>query len=165
MKFLITGSLRSSRGPRALVTLSLLLFFLFLAAHATREASATGCTPAAVQTNLYGGPHDEELSFSGPPPGFLAILEDLHMDLFFFGLLALFLGSILYQVRLGEGAKRILLYAIFLLPLGYIFARGLSYFYLTSAYFVVPLGIGCYLSLIAAMLLILRDLYRRESAT
>ncbi|MEQ9364894.1 MAG: hypothetical protein RIF32_11655 [Leptospirales bacterium] len=159
MKFLITGSLRSARGPRTLITLSLALFILFIAAHAIRESGSTGLTFESVQANLYGGPH-EDLSLFEPPPGFIAILEDLHMDLFFFGLLGLFLGSILYQVRLDERAKQFLLYAIFLLPLAYIFSRGLSYFFAGAAFLVLPAAVASYFVLLLTMGLILRDLYR-----
>ncbi len=163
MKFLITGSLRSDRGPRALITLSLVLFLCFTLAHALREFGSTGFVPEAVAASLYGGPH-RDLSFAEAPPGFIAILEDLHMDLFFFGLLALFLSSVLYQVRMRAAAKRALIYALFLFPLGHIAARALTFFFAGGAWLVTPAALGSYTTFAVAMLLILRDLYRAPPA-
>lgn len=161
MKFLITGSLRSTRGPRLIITLTLVGFLIFLAAHALREAGSTGFTPAAAQANLYGGPEalTALLAFEAPA-GFLAILEDLHMDLFFFGLIALFLSSLLYQVRLSEATKRGWIYAAFTLPLLFVLARGAACFFAGAAYAVAPTALANYAGLTAMIAVILRDLYR-----
>lgn len=161
MKFLITGSLHSTHGPRMLISLTLVLFLLFTAAHAFREAGSTGLTPGAVSENLYGGPQTN-LSFFQPPPGFLAILEDLHMDLFFFGMLGLFLGSVLYQVRVGVLLKQILIFTLFGFPLLYICSRAATYFFSAAAYAVLPAAIGTYTTSIFTMGLILYDLYRQK---
>lgn len=159
MKFLITGSLRASNGPRLLVTSAILFFFCFTVAHLLREAGSTGLTPATIRQNLYAGPTDALIA-SDAPPGFLAVLEDLHIDLFFFGLLGLLLGSVLYQVRVAETLKRGLIYALFLFPLLFILSRGCVYFFADAAYLVPPTGFLTYATLVGTQLLILRDLYR-----
>ncbi len=102
MKFIVTGSIQSSRGPRLIVSCALIFIILFIAAHAVREIQATGFYPAQIRENL-----------GGEGKSFVLILEDLHIDIFLFSMALLFLFSILYQTGLSIAAKNSLIYASF----------------------------------------------------
>ena len=164
MKFLITGSVRSNRGPRLILTLALFSFLFFLFLHFVREAGSTGFLPTSVQNNLYAGPDTNLALNAQAPPGFLMVLEDLHIDLFLFALLALFVGSLLYQARAAESIKRLLIYLIFALPLAFIAARALAFFYEWAAYLVLPAAAGTYLCTVGTIVFVLWDLYRTRPA-
>jgi hypothetical protein len=168
MKFLITGSIHSARGPRLILTCALVFFLFFTGAHLAREAGSTGLAPDNVVANLYGGETRSLPALDDvrePPPGFLALLEDLHMDLFFFGLVGLFLGAVLYQVRAAPGTKRGLIYALFLFPLGFTCARGLTFFWRPAAWLVLPTAVGTYATIALIVGWILWDLYRTRAET
>ncbi len=157
MKFLITGSLRSDRGPRAILTCALIFLALFTVAHLLRETQSSGLTPAAFAQNL----HEPGAVFSirTPPPGFVAILEDLHIDLFLFGLMNLFLGAVLYQIRLPSRAKLALIYVLSISALFFTLARALTFFAAAAAWPAYLSGLMFYATCLTIIALILLRLY------
>lgn len=163
MKFLITGSLRSDRGPRWILTCALIFLALFAAAHLLREAGSSGLSPAAFAANLHEP--GAEFTLTTPPPGFLAMLEDLHIDLFLFGLLNLFLGAVLYQIRLPSGAKQAFLYTLSISALLFTFGRGLTFFTPLGAWPAYLSGLVFYSATFALIALILLRLYEKPKGS
>ena len=150
MKFLITGQLRSARGPRRIISFSLLFFFLFLCAHAFREIAVYGITPAEIATVIYG-------SAEAPAArGLKAALEDVHLDIFLYSLVLLFLDSLYYQV---PPARRLLPNTTWLSALLFVGAKIAALYFSPAIYFWIASGVALHLFLLAMMYRIVRFLY------
>jgi hypothetical protein len=116
VKFLVTGSIRSNRGPRLIVALSLLAFLLFFAAYWAREFVTIGFWPADIQAAIRGNDLDTGR-------GLVLMLEDLHIDLLTNAVLLMFLTSLLFQLPHSLTLKKGLTLAAFLCALAYITSR------------------------------------------
>jgi hypothetical protein len=120
MKFFVTGSLASARGPRLILTWTLLLLASFVAAHLAREILSDGLWPDDLAAALHSSEALDYADWSDSmAPGFAARLEEFHVDLFLFSMAALILSAILYQAQGPERLRRALIVALFALPLVY----------------------------------------------
>lgn len=116
MKFLVTGSIRSDRGPRLIVSLTLVGFFLFFLAYWLREFDAMGFWPGRMIESVRGIGAEEGRSA-------ILMLEDLHVDLLSHSVLLLFLVSLLFQLPTSLFWKKFLTWASFLSCFAYILGR------------------------------------------
>lgn len=149
MKFLITGPLRTARGPRRIVAFSLFFFCLFLLAHGYREIAVYGLTPQEMATNIHG---------SAQLPAarsFRAALEDAHVDIFLYALLLLFLDSIHYQI----GPRRLLPNAAWTAALLLVLARMGALYFAPAVYLWWLAALALHLLLAIMLVRILRFLY------
>ncbi|MBL8020451.1 MAG: hypothetical protein JNM27_12350 [Leptospirales bacterium] len=94
MKFLITGALNRAAGPRLLILLALLLFALF-----------EGITSALLILD------------PAPADTVLLVLEEGHVLLFFRGIEALFLASVLVGLPVRSSLRNAITIGLFLLPI------------------------------------------------
>ncbi|KAB2933467.1 MAG: hypothetical protein F9K24_06355 [Leptonema illini] len=106
MKFFITGTIRSEKGPRAILTFTLLFFLVFLAMNVALLFAQTGLLPSQIA----------ELH----EPSTVMRLERTHVQLFLFTLVYVITASIFFQTRIGPGAKRFGLLAGALLTFFYV---------------------------------------------
>lgn len=106
MKFFITGTIRSEKGPRAILTFTLLFFLVFLAMNVALLFAQTGLLPSQIA----------ELH----EPSTVMRLERTHVQLFLFTLVYVISASIFFQTRIGPGFKRFGLFAGALLTFFYI---------------------------------------------
>lgn len=160
MKFLATGGLHGSRGPRLAITLCLLLLTLFLIGHGVRESLYWGFSPsrAASELTLPLQGH----SWHSPPPGIVGAMEDLHVDLFLFAFVFLFAGATLQQLLLPPSVRRALLWLAGMTPALYLLARFLMHLFAPLAWaalIAAPALYGVYATLIV---LILRLLWQKR---
>ena len=116
MKFLITGSIQSERGPRKILTFTIVLLVFFLFAHSVREIGTTGFFPSDIQASLYAGNET-------PARSLLMVIEDLHTDLLLISMTILFLGSLLYQCSLAQRTRSIVLNVSFFFAVVYLLSR------------------------------------------
>lgn len=127
MKFLITGSLRTARGPRYLITMYLVCSLLFLLLRFYLDL-VSNSVPAEFLSM-------RDFRMQEPPPGFLPLFEDLHIDLFLFSLLDLVLGTLLLQNRLLNRTYQLTAtYLVFGAALLYIAIRFLAGFHSWAAH-------------------------------
>lgn len=94
MKFLITGALNRPSGPRAVVLAAVLVFALF---------------EALTAFLLLGD--------AAPADTVVLVLEEIHMLVFFRGLEALFLSSVIMGLQAAPYLKRAFPLALFGIPL------------------------------------------------
>lgn len=94
MKFLITGALNRAAGPRLLILLALLLFVLF-----------EGITSALLMLD------------PAPADTVLLVLEEGHVLLFFRGIEALFLASVLIGLPVNSLLRTTITIGLFILPI------------------------------------------------
>ncbi len=134
MKFLITGSIRSARGPRLIVTFTLIFLLLFLAAHGLRDIQQTGYYPSEIQASLFRG------NAPGKSRSFLIVLEDLHIDLLLYSIVLLFVTSLLNECGLGRGMKTALMVLLFSSTLIYALSRPGAYYVKELAWLVFGAG-------------------------
>jgi hypothetical protein len=92
MKFFITGTIRSEKGPRAILTFTLLFFLVFLSMNVILLYVQTGLLPSQI-INLH-------------EPSTVMRLERTHVQLFLFTLVYVISASIFFQTRIRPGFKR-----------------------------------------------------------
>ncbi|MBI3394468.1 MAG: hypothetical protein HY042_01395 [Spirochaetia bacterium] len=93
----------------------------------------------------------------------LLLLEDIHIDLVLFSMTILFLGSLLFQAKLRQGAKRTWIMLVSISALAYVLTRPLVIFAPITAPLVTISGLLLHLSLFAVMIIILVDLYGKRA--
>ncbi len=106
MKFFITGTIRSSKGPRAILTFTLLFFLVFLGMNAALLFAQTGLLPSQIVDK-----HE---------PSTVMRLERAHVQLFLFTMVYIITASIFFQTRMGHRAKRFGLFVGALLTIAYL---------------------------------------------
>ena len=168
MKFFITGAVRSPAGPRRILTYALLFLLFFLVAHGIREFAQVGSSPAAIRRNLAGSPPPSDVRPAPPggvvnAPGFIVLLEDLHVDLFLYSLVSLFLGSLVIQARLSPGWKKFWVLFLFAAPLCYAGFKPATRYLPILAHGVFFAGILFHLGTGALTGRLLLDLYRDKA--
>ena len=137
MKFLVTGSIRSNRGPRLIIALSLLAFLLFFAAYWAREFINLGFWPGDIQAAVRGGQMGVD-----PGRGLVLMLEDLHIDFLTNAVLLLFLTSLLFQLPHSLFIKKGLTLAAFICAFTYIMSRAGVLLYGPLAYVTFAAALG-----------------------
>ncbi len=166
MKFFVTGSLASARGPRLILTWTLLLLACFTAAHLARETLSDGFWPGDLAAALHS---PEALDYANwndsMAPGFAARLEEFHVDLFLFSMAALILSAILYQAHGPERLRRALIATLFALPLSHAACKLALFFFEAFAWPTFALSALLHGAYGAALLWCLSFLYRARGAT
>lgn len=164
MKFFVTGSLSSARGPRLILTWTLGLLTCFIAAHLAREVLNDGFWPADL-ADLHSPEALEYADWSeSMAPGFAARLEEFHVDIFLFSMAALILSAILYQAHGPERLRRALITALFALPLSYAACKLALFFFPAFAWPTFVFSALMHAAYGAALLWCLAFLYRPRSA-
>lgn len=165
MKFFVTGSLTSARGPRLILTWTLGLLLCFIGAHLAREVLNDGFWPADLAA-LHSPDALEYPDWSeSMAPGFAARLEEFHVDVFLFSMAALILSAILYQAHGSERLRRGLITALFALPLAYAACKLALFFLPAFAWPTFVFSTLLHGAYGAALLWCLAFLYRARSAT
>ncbi|MCB1326288.1 MAG: hypothetical protein H7A21_06490 [Spirochaetales bacterium] len=152
MRFLITGALRAAGGPRKLLSLALIGFGLFVLSRATLDLAELGLTPETVRGALHRD--------SGVAAGWLPALERLHVDLFLYSTLALFLSALLVQARLSPRTRQSLVYLVFVIPFCGALVRLLAYPLSGAAFVYAWFWPLITLFLLLVILGLLRDLWK-----
>jgi len=143
MKFLITGTVRSNQGPRKIILFTYVLFFLFIISN--------------FYLNLTRISFDYNEFIQLLEPSFTIRLEELHINLFLFGMYFLFNFAMLYQTRFSISLKNIIFFLSILYFIFYLFClvyysqqKWFFYFYLFGV-------VGFYVYLIFFQFLLLKD--------
>ena len=95
MKFLVTGSLKKKKGPRLLISFVAVYFLLYLGLR-----FFLGNNGGVLDGNYQS------------PSGLTLVLEEMHEDFFYFGLIVLFAGSVLREM-FERKIRFVLLYILF----------------------------------------------------
>lgn len=147
MKFIVTGNIRSSHGPRNIIVFTYLLFFLFLISN------------FYLMLNNLSFSYDEFVKLL--EPSLVLRLEDLHIKLFLFGMYLLFNLAMLYQVRLKLKFKNLLFFITLTLFISFLFSL---IYYSTDIwffYFYLFAVIGFHIYLIVFQLILVWDIYKK----
>ncbi len=147
MKFIVTGNIRSSHGPRNIIVFTYLLFFLFLISN------------FYLMLNNLSFSYDEFVKLL--EPSLVLRLEDLHIKLFLFGMYLLFNLAMLYQVRLKLKFKNLLFFITLILFIFFLFSL---IYYSTDIwffYFYIFAVIGFHMYLIFFQLILVWDIYKK----
>ncbi len=147
MKFLVTGNVRSSHGPRKIIVFTYSLFLLFLI------------------SNFYL--MLENLSFSYEEflkllePSFIIRLEDLHIKLFLFGMYLLFNLAMLYQAKLKLKLKNILFFTTLIVFVLFLFSLIYYSTHIWFFYFYLFTVMGFHIYLLILQFILLWDIFRK----
>lgn len=154
MKFLITGKIHQSRGPRAILTLALLFIALFVAAHFLRDALTLGLSPERIARNADPG-------ITGADR-IAALLEELHVDLFLYAMTLLTVSASLFELRLSASTKKFVVYAMHGFVLAALTARGTAGFAYGGALAFAILNPAAHLLLLVAIATALVKIHGRS---
>jgi hypothetical protein len=148
MKFLVTGTVRSKQGPRKIILFTYFLFFLFILSNFYLYY---------INTSFIYEKFIQLLE-----PSFSIRLEELHINLFLFGMYFLFSFAMLYQTKLSIYKKHLLFFTTLICFILYLFSlifysqnKWFFYFYHFSV-------LSFYINLLIFQIILTRDILKYE---
>ncbi len=149
MKFLITGSVRSDKGPKKIIVFTY-IFFLFF-----------------ILSNLYLSIMNTSFNFqeflSLLEPSFTIRLETVHIQLFLFLMFFLFNFAMLYQTKFSIKTKNMILFITVIYFLFYILSLILYVESLWFFYFYHFSILGFHIYILFIQILLIKDLWNEEN--
>ncbi len=161
MRFFITGKLQSKIGPRQILTTTLFMLLIFIAIHGIKETLGLGLRPQSIAQELH---RLTDFGYRSP----LILLEDMHIYLLLFTMIALFLGALIYNLPLLARQKIFYLVALHILILLYPISKFLTFYYANFAIFtlisgaLVHIGIGFIIIAMIIFLFSKTDLVKKQ---
>ncbi|GIX42493.1 MAG: hypothetical protein KatS3mg129_2226 [Leptospiraceae bacterium] len=149
MKFLVTGNIRSNQGPRNVIVFAYVFFLLF------------------IISNFYL--HFINTSFSYKEflkliePSFTLRLEELHINLFLFGMYFLFTLAMLYQTKFSLKKKNLLFLITLIYFICYLFSLIFYSQSLWFFYFYHFSVFGFHIYLIFYQFILIRDIFLKNN--
>ncbi len=158
MRFFTTGNLHSSKGPRSILGMTLVMLLLFVFAHSIREGLHLGIgldlemSLSHISEALHGIPSLGSRSL-------ITVIEDLHIDLFLLSLTILFLGAIFFHLPFLSKNKMIFFSIFMISTLSYPLSKLMVYWNMNLAIVAYISFLIFHLALLVWILLLLIFLY------